>query len=100
MTFNNKADSRDEMQMLTFSLDNCVYGVNVSQVREVKNFEEVASDILVKLCPFFPLTRGIKLNDPIFQGNVGLIFRFESVITRQEPVNGTRLNTACFPLSP
>lgn len=41
MTFNNKADSRDEMQMLTFSLDNCVYGVNVSQVREVKNFEGV-----------------------------------------------------------
>jgi purine-binding chemotaxis protein CheW len=27
--------------MLTFSLDNCVYGVNVSQVREVKNFEGV-----------------------------------------------------------
>lgn len=29
------------MQMLTFSLDNVLYGVNVSQVREVKNFEGV-----------------------------------------------------------
>lgn len=27
--------------MLTFSLDNVLYGVNVSQVREVKNFEGV-----------------------------------------------------------
>lgn len=29
------------MQMLTFSLDNVSYGVNVHQVREVKNFEGV-----------------------------------------------------------
>jgi purine-binding chemotaxis protein CheW len=29
------------MQMLTFSLDDVLYGVNVSQVREVKNFEGV-----------------------------------------------------------
>jgi purine-binding chemotaxis protein CheW len=29
------------MQMLTFSLDKVLYGVNVSQVREVKNFEGV-----------------------------------------------------------
>ena len=41
LAFNNKANSRDEMQMLTFSLDNVLYGVNVSQVREVKNFEGV-----------------------------------------------------------
>ena len=27
--------------MLTFSLDDILYGVNVSQVREVKNFEGV-----------------------------------------------------------
>ena len=33
--------SREEMQMLTFSLDNVFYGVNVNQVREVKNFEGV-----------------------------------------------------------
>jgi purine-binding chemotaxis protein CheW len=32
---------REEMQMLTFSLDNVFYGVNVRQVREVKNFEGV-----------------------------------------------------------
>ena len=29
------------MQMLTFSLDNVLYGVDVHQVREVKNFEGV-----------------------------------------------------------
>lgn len=32
---------REEIQMLTFSLDNVFYGVNVHQVREVKNFEGV-----------------------------------------------------------
>ena len=31
----------EEMQMLTFTLDNVLYGVNVHQVREVKNFEGV-----------------------------------------------------------
>jgi purine-binding chemotaxis protein CheW len=41
MAFNSKANARDEMQMLTFSLDDVLYGVNVSQVREVKNFEGV-----------------------------------------------------------
>ena len=41
MAFNNKVNSREEMQMLTFSLDDVLYGVNVSQVREVKNFEGV-----------------------------------------------------------
>ena len=29
----------EEVKMLTFSLDNVFYGVNVNQVREVKNFE-------------------------------------------------------------
>jgi purine-binding chemotaxis protein CheW len=29
----------EEFKMLTFSLDNVFYGVNVNQVREVKNFE-------------------------------------------------------------
>jgi len=33
--------SLEEMQMLTFSLDNVFYGVDVHQVREVKNFEGV-----------------------------------------------------------
>ncbi len=31
--------AREEIKMLTFSLDNVFYGVNVHQVREVKNFE-------------------------------------------------------------
>ncbi len=33
--------SSEEMQLLTFTLDNVFYGVNVHQVREVKNFEGV-----------------------------------------------------------
>jgi purine-binding chemotaxis protein CheW len=41
MAFNSNANARDETQMLTFSLDDVLYGVNVSQVREVKNFEGV-----------------------------------------------------------
>jgi len=28
-----------EVKMLTFSLDHVLYGINVNQVREVKNFE-------------------------------------------------------------
>jgi purine-binding chemotaxis protein CheW len=41
MSINNNLSSREEMQMLTFSLDNVLYGVDVSQVREVKNYEAV-----------------------------------------------------------
>lgn len=37
----NQLSSTEEMQMLTFTLDNVLYGVNVHQVREVKNFEGV-----------------------------------------------------------
>jgi purine-binding chemotaxis protein CheW len=40
-TIENKKGSREELQMLTFALDNVSYGVNVHQVREVKNFEGV-----------------------------------------------------------
>lgn len=40
-SFDQQKSSREEMQMLTFSLDNVSYGVNVHQVREVKNFEGV-----------------------------------------------------------
>jgi purine-binding chemotaxis protein CheW len=36
-----KKASREELQMLTFSIDKVFYGVNVQQVREVKNFEGV-----------------------------------------------------------
>ncbi len=38
---NNRMSALEEMQMLTFSLDNVLYGVDVHQVREVKNFEGV-----------------------------------------------------------
>jgi purine-binding chemotaxis protein CheW len=41
LTFSGKTDAREELQMLTFSLDNVLYGVNVNQVREVKNLETV-----------------------------------------------------------
>lgn len=37
-SMDNQAAS-EEFKMLTFSLDNVFYGVNVNQVREVKNFE-------------------------------------------------------------
>jgi purine-binding chemotaxis protein CheW len=37
----DRKTSREELQMLTFSLDSVFYGVNVHQVREVKNFEGV-----------------------------------------------------------
>jgi purine-binding chemotaxis protein CheW len=40
-TIDNQKGSREELQMLTFSLDDVSYGVNVHQVREVKNFEGV-----------------------------------------------------------
>ena len=37
----NENSQRDEIQMLTFSLEGVSYGVDVHQVREVKNFEGV-----------------------------------------------------------
>jgi purine-binding chemotaxis protein CheW len=40
-SINNQLSTLDEIQILTFTLDNVSYGVNVHQVREVKNFEEV-----------------------------------------------------------
>ena len=40
-TIDNQKGSREELQVLTFALDNVSYGVNVHQVREVKNFEGV-----------------------------------------------------------
>ncbi len=40
-SIDNQKSSREEVQMLTFMLDNVSYGVNVHQVREVKNFEGV-----------------------------------------------------------
>jgi purine-binding chemotaxis protein CheW len=39
MTIANNQVAKEEFKMLTFSLDNVFYGVDVNQVREVKNFE-------------------------------------------------------------
>jgi purine-binding chemotaxis protein CheW len=39
MAIANNQDAKEEVKMLTFSLDNVFYGVDVNQVREVKNFE-------------------------------------------------------------
>jgi purine-binding chemotaxis protein CheW len=38
-SMDNEVVAREEIKMLTFSLDNVFYGVDVNQVREVKNFE-------------------------------------------------------------
>ncbi len=43
MTVNDMNDLRDEIQMLIFALDGVSYGVDVQQVREVKNFEGVTA---------------------------------------------------------
>ena len=40
-TIDNQKTLREELEMLTFSLDNVSYGVNIHQVREVKNFQGV-----------------------------------------------------------
>ncbi|MEM2968912.1 MAG: chemotaxis protein CheW, partial [Candidatus Bathyarchaeia archaeon] len=34
-----EVETAEEIKMLTFTLDNVFYGVDVHQVREVKNFE-------------------------------------------------------------
>ena len=39
----NQLGPLEEIQILTFSLDDVLYGVNVHQVREVKNFEGVTA---------------------------------------------------------
>jgi purine-binding chemotaxis protein CheW len=41
VSIRDQLGSMEEVQMLTFTLDNVLYGVNVHQVREVKNFEGV-----------------------------------------------------------
>ena len=38
-SIDNEVVAKEEIKMLTFSLDKVFYGVNVNQVREVKNFE-------------------------------------------------------------
>jgi purine-binding chemotaxis protein CheW len=39
MATTDSTPAREEIKMLTFSIDNVTYGVDVNQVREVKNFE-------------------------------------------------------------
>ena len=39
MNIKGKLGFVEEIQLLTFMLDKVLYGVNVKQVREVKNFE-------------------------------------------------------------
>jgi purine-binding chemotaxis protein CheW len=82
MAFNSKANARDEMQMLTFSLDDVLYGVNVSQVREVKNFEGVTP------VPYAPeYVRGVtNLRGEVIPV-IDLRKRFGMAITKNEGTN-------------
>jgi purine-binding chemotaxis protein CheW len=82
MAFNSKANARDEMQMLTFSLDDVLYGVNVSQVREVKNFEGVTP------VPYAPsYVRGVtNLRGEVIPV-IDLRRRFGMAVTKNENTN-------------
>ncbi len=82
MAFNSKANARDEMQMLTFSLDDVLYGVNVSQVREVKNFEGVTP------IPYAPeYVRGVtNLRGEVIPV-IDLRKRFGMAVTKNENTN-------------
>jgi purine-binding chemotaxis protein CheW len=71
----NEAVAREEIKMLTFSLDNVFYGVNVNQVREVKNFEGAipvpyaphyvkgVTNLRGEVIPVIDLRKRIGLND-------------------------------------
>jgi purine-binding chemotaxis protein CheW len=66
---------KEEVKMLTFSLDNVFYGVNVNQVREVKNFEGATpvpcapnyvkgvTNLRGEVVPVIDLRKRIGLND-------------------------------------
>ena len=41
VSLNDQLTLMDEIQILTFTLDDVLYGVNVNQVREVKHFEGI-----------------------------------------------------------
>jgi purine-binding chemotaxis protein CheW len=67
--------AKEEIKMLTFSLDNVFYGVNVKQVREVKNFEGATpvpyapqyvkgvTNLRGEVVPVIDLRKRIGLND-------------------------------------
>jgi len=67
--------AKEEIKMLTFSLDNVFYGVNVNQVREVKNFEGATpvpcaphyvkgvTNLRGEVVPVIDLRKRIGLND-------------------------------------
>ena len=71
----NNQDAKEEVKMLTFSLDNVFYGVNVNQVREVKNFESATpvpyaphyvkgvTNLRGEVIPVIDLRKRIGLND-------------------------------------
>jgi purine-binding chemotaxis protein CheW len=71
----NEVVARGEIKMLTFSLDNVFYGVNVNQVREVKNFEGAipvpyaphyvkgVTNLRGEVIPVIDLRKRIGLND-------------------------------------
>jgi purine-binding chemotaxis protein CheW len=67
--------AKEEIKMLTFSLDNVFYGVDVNQVREVKNFEGATpvpcaphyvkgvTNLRGEVVPVIDLRKRIGLND-------------------------------------
>jgi purine-binding chemotaxis protein CheW len=71
----NEGVAREEIKLLTFSLDNVFYGVNVNQVREVKNFEGAipvpyaphyvkgVTNLRGEVIPVIDLRKRIGLND-------------------------------------
>ena len=71
----NNQDAKEEVKMLTFSLDNVFYGVDVNQVREVKNFESATpvpyaphyvigvTNLRGEVIPVIDLRKRIGLND-------------------------------------
>jgi purine-binding chemotaxis protein CheW len=74
-SIDNEGVAREEIKLLTFSLDNVFYGVNVNQVREVKNFEGAipvpyaphyvkgVTNLRGEVIPVIDLRKRIGLND-------------------------------------
>jgi purine-binding chemotaxis protein CheW len=75
MTSIDNEVTQEEIKMLTFSLDNVFYGVNVNQVREVKNYEGATpvpyaphyvkgvTNLRGEVIPIIDLRKRIGLND-------------------------------------
>lgn len=81
----NDEKTRDEIQMLTFALDGVSYGVNVHQVREVKNFEGVTpvpyapnyirgvTNLRGEVVPVIDLRKRFGLPDRVGNGEMGIM---------------------------